>query len=435
MEKKMFPRYPIGNPRRKWRQDNFILQATYPGVKDLKLKTPVTPWQLEKTRRAVETAADAGFTVVGTTWASKAAIMEVVRTAERLGLRVFYGDFMRFTGMGFSKTLPKHEPEAIIDVIRELKNWKSIIGFITYDEPINEEQRKITREMQDIVERECPDMIPLTVTAAGKERMVKMAEEVDPPYAYFDFYPLGNTRQMLQPEDQLDHSKLWYLLELNRRISQKTGAPVAFAYQGQELFYHPLFDRYTFAASRMMANAALLYGAKLLLNYIEFNGFINSETGGRGPAFEEQKALNRSISVLGNTLMALESVRVIHDESVSAKDVEEWEDYRYTMEDSELLTGALDHRISISELADAYGHRYLMVLNRDYRTEKHYRLICKEPSRVYRVDEETGLERLAYEGDEITGCLQPGCVALYRIQSLFEEPYLVEYYLEKDEGL
>ena len=90
---------------------------------------------------------------------------------------------MRFTGMGFSKTLPKHEPEAIIDVIRELKNWKSIIGFITYDEPINEEQRKITREMQDIVERECPDMIPLTVTAAGKERMVKMAEEVDPPYA------------------------------------------------------------------------------------------------------------------------------------------------------------------------------------------------------------------------------------------------------------
>ena len=31
MEKKLFARYPIGNPRRKWRQDNFILSIVNPG--------------------------------------------------------------------------------------------------------------------------------------------------------------------------------------------------------------------------------------------------------------------------------------------------------------------------------------------------------------------------------------------------------------------
>lgn len=434
MEKKMFARYPIGNPRRRWRQDNFILAGSTAGVMNLKRETGTTAWQLEVTRRAVETAADAGFTVVGTTWAKKDVIKEIVRTAERVGINVMYGDFMSFSGMGLSKkTVPKHNPEDILAAMQEVKNWKSVVGYMVYDEPVTEEQRKIACEMRDIVERERPDMWPFIVSAAGKERIETMMEQVDPSHTLYDIYPLGNTRQKLEPQDQLDHFKMWYYFELCKNLAAKTGAPFGFCYQGHELFYTPRFDQFTFAAGRMMANAALLYGAKYLSTYTDFNGVYDPETGGHGPYFEEQKALNREISVLGNVLMALECKRVIHDESLWPQEIEEnWEDYRQTMEDSELLTGELDPRISIAEHCDAYGHRYLMVLNRDYKNEKNYRLLCKEPSRVYRVDIETGLERLAFEGEAIRGHLEPGCMALYRLQPLDDEPYLLEYYLEKD---
>ena len=35
MQHKLLARYPIGNPRRVWRQDNFVLSISNPGPKGL----------------------------------------------------------------------------------------------------------------------------------------------------------------------------------------------------------------------------------------------------------------------------------------------------------------------------------------------------------------------------------------------------------------
>ena len=136
--------------------------------------------------------------------------------------------------------------------------------------------------------------------------------------------------------------------------------------------------------------------------------------------------------MLGNTLMALECQRVIHDESV----VSTIENFTYlSMEDSTLLTGMLPPRISVSELKDAYGNDYLMVLNRDYRESTRYMLNLKNPMRVWRVSDEDGEQRIAFDGagGAIFGTLTPGSIALYRLQPRDEEPYAIEYYLEKTE--
>ena len=58
MKKRLFARYPIGNPHRTWRQDNFLVSVSNPGPLGLDVKSPL---QLERTRRAVETAMTAGF--------------------------------------------------------------------------------------------------------------------------------------------------------------------------------------------------------------------------------------------------------------------------------------------------------------------------------------------------------------------------------------
>ena len=90
-------------------------------------------------------------------------------------------------------------------------------------------------------------------------------------------------------------------------------------------------------------------------------------------------------------------------------------------------------RISVAEMSDAYGNRYLMVANRDYKNITSYFLKMKGDYRVYRVSDEDGAQRLVYDdaNNTIFGNLLPGHMALYRLQPKSEEPFEIEYYLKK----
>ena len=426
--KKMLARYPLGNSKHKWKQDNFVLSLINPGPMGLEYSGPLA---CEKARRGMQTAVDAGFNTVELLWASPEVGMEMVRMAERLSMPLIYQNMMRFGGMGFRREKNLRPEENDLEgAIRDLEPWRMVTGLSIYDEPILPEQRVLVKELIRRAEELCPDKLPYACTDAGK--IDEMADEVDPVQLTFDQYAFGGWAGMgMSPEGQMDACcKYWSRMEIARIAANRINAPYWFIYQGHELLYNPREDVYTFTASRMMANAALLYGVKGLSCYIECDGVLDSETGGHGVWFEEQKKLNREITALGNTLMALECQRVIHDESVVSDD----ENFAYlTMEDSKLLTGTLPHRISISELKDAYGNDYLMVLNRDYRDAVRYKLSMKADMRVWRVSEEDGEQSLAFDdnSNRIIGTLQPGSVALYRLQPKEEEPYAIEYYLEK----
>jgi len=379
----------------------------------------------------MQTAVDACFTMAEMCWASPEVGLEMVRMAERLQFPVAYQNLTRFGGMGYRKEknlLP--EDNDLEGVIRDVAPWKSVFALHLYDEPITPEQRVLVRDLIRRVEEACPEKLPYACTDAGK--IDEMADEVDPAQLSFDQYPFGGwAGDGMTPEKQMDGcAKYWSNMEIARRAAKRIETPYWFIYQGHGLHYNPSPDQYTFTASRMMANSALLYGVKGLACYIECDGVLDPESGRPGAYFEEQRKLNREILALGNTLMALECQRVIHDESMASGR----EDITYcTMEDSELLKGKLPHRISVSELKDAYGNDYLMVMNRDYRSERRYHLSMKNPMRAWRVSDRDGEQRLAFDdaGNGMTGILQPGSLALYRLQPKDQEPYAVEYYLDK----
>ena len=426
--KKMLARYPIGNPRRKWKQDNFTLSLFEPGPMGLERGGPV---DCEKARRGMQTAKDAGFKSVDLCWASPEIAMEMVRTAEQICLPLMYQNLLRFGGMGYRKEKNlRPEDNDLEGVMRDIAPWKWIHGLVIYDEPILPEQRTLVRDMISRFEEVYPDRLPFACTDAGM--IDEMADEVDPVQLSFDQYPFGGwVGDGMTPDGQMDGcTTYWRNMETGRRAAKRIEAPYWFIYQGHELPYIPMLDSYTFTASRMMANAALLYGAKGVSAYVECDGVLDAESGGHGIYFGEQKKLNQEIDKLGNTLMALECQRVIHDESV----VLDTETTEYpTMEDSELLTGELPHRISISELKDAYGNDYLMVLNRDYRKATRYILKMKDAMRVWRVSDVDGEQYLAFDDDSnsIVGTLEAGCIALYRLQPRSEKPYAIGYYLDK----
>ena len=438
MEHKLLARYPIGNPRRIWRQDNLILNLPSPAPMSTALQ-PKSALTLQKTRRAVKTAIDAGFNMMGTLWADPETVREIVRTAERYGASVLYQNLRRFGGMGTASHCEVNDYEG---AIRDTEKWSCIKGYCLWDEPISERPLEETRRMIDYCEKVRPGLLPFTVANPDYNKLCRWQDNayapyieqfldvIDPAEMCFDYYPIGKSEY--DPAIQLDNSTMWSDLEIVRRAAQGREIPFWFAYQAHRFPWHKKYYTYKFPMTRAMAHAGILYGAKMLDCYTEFDGCIDPKTGGRGDYFEDQKRLNEELLALGNTLMALTCQRVIHD-GLLLPEHPSMEGLRTSMEESELLTGTLSPRISVSEHADAYGNKYLMVLNRDYDVDAHVQLTMKVPSHVYEVSKTDGEQYLVHEDvASFWTRIAPGDLQMYRIQNADEDPYTVEYYLEKD---
>ena len=440
MEHKLLTRYPIGNPRRVWKQDNFILRTSGSAPIDPRLPKRDAATH-RRARRAVKITVEAGFTHMSPLWLDFETEMHIVRAAEQYGGSLLLADLKRFGGTGNPSKPPFYEKSDFDSVLCETKQWKCIKGYFTWDEPITEDQMLQNRSLIDRIERDCPDMLPYTVANPDYHSLIKgdpkifaeyidkFLDTIDPAQMDFDYYPIGNPEYT--PEIQLDNSTMWSNMETVRRAAQKRDIPFWFAYQGHHFTWQCVDYVFKHSMARSMAYAAVLHGAKALGCYGEFSGYIDHSTGGKGVLFEEQKQLNCELTNLGNTLMALTCLRVVHDDSLLPGHPA-MEGIRTTVEECELLKGKLPRRISVSEHTDAYGNKYLMVLNRDWDALRHIRLSFKNSSHVFEVSKSSGDENLLYEnvgGMEMY--LDPGDLRLFRIQPATEEPFTVEYCLDK----
>ena len=368
--------------------------------------------------------------------------MDIVRAAEMYGGKVLFQDLLRFGGMGANP--PHCNTNDYEGAMRDTAKWKSVAGYIVYDEPILDADLDSTRHMIDYCEQHYPDKLPYTVANPNGHRLChwkdnayapyvkKFIEVIDPVQMDFDAYPIGASAQYSNVE-QLDNSSFWAGLEVVRRAAAEKEIPFWFYYQGQHFPWHKGQYVFTPAMERAMAFAGVLHGVKALSCYIEFDGYVDPKTGGHGKFFDAQKRLNDDLHNLGHTLMALCCQRVIHDEGL-APDHPAMEGYRTALVESALLDAEkpLPRRISISEHTDAYGNQYLMVLNRDYENEAHISLSLKEPCHAYEVSKVDGEQHFQYENTtHLPLTLAPGDLALYRLQPATEEPYTLEYYLDK----
>lgn len=444
MTKKYLARYPKGNPHRLWRQDNFIFSTFSPGVMSLDDDSEEACAVI---RRSVKTCVDAGFNLIELGWVSPRRGKEAVKMCEQLGVGVIYQNLKRFGGMG--KRPPFCETNDLLGSMDEMRRWKSVIGYYIWDEPHTVEKMEEIRKMMDLCQREDPTTLPFTVALPSYSKdclwenngyatyITNYADIIDPPVMSFDYYPVGkeerfaaDLRAGLQNDTvQLDATPMWCDMEYFRRAAKAREIPFWFYYQGQNLHHVPHFR---FDMTRLIMHGALLHGVKGLQHYSAVDAVTDRETGGKGPYFEDQKAIHARLRNWGNILMALECDRVIHDDAL-LPDFEPMNALRTPMAESTILTGALPYRCSISELSDEYGNRYLMVLNRDYLTDAQFTLALKKASRVYEISDENGEERLfADNASSLSISLAPGAMAFFRVQDAAEAPFLVEYYLEKD---
>ena len=424
MEHKILARYPLGNPRRIWQQDNFVLSTFSAKGKNM--------------RGILETCADADFTMVEIGWASHEQAEEALRLCEELELDLVYQDFSLYGGMQLHQMDRKPLTTADVKAVSDhVKPYKHTVGYYVWDEPYVEDQLREARRQVDMFQREDPARCPFTVAIPSYNDkytwengefagyLDRYCSIIDPPMLSLDYYPIG--LRWYTEEKQLDDSFMWLDIGLMRVLGRTYQMPIWFYYHGMN---YTNYKRFTFPMVRMNMYAAVLYGAKALQQFTTIGSVVNTY-GEHDIFFEEQKQIHREFKMLGNTLMALENVNVIHSDDL-LPDCEHMAGLAETMADSRHLTGTLPNRVSVGEFEDAYGNQYLMVLNRDYETDAAITLDLKDSSRIYEVSRVTGQQNVIWdETKQINVTLAKGDAILYRIQPVAEEAFTIEYRLEK----
>ena len=420
MEKKILARYPLGNPRRLWLQDNFILSNFSAKGNDM--------------RKVIRNCAEAGFNMLELGWASPKQAAEAVVYCEQLGVDLIYQELKRYGGMQGNRFYEKNDLEGVIN---DHRKWKCIKGYYIWDEPLLDDQIEEARMLMDICEREAPDKLPFTVAIPsynteytwgnGKfpaylERYVTV---IDPPQLSLDYYPVGMGEH--NATVQFDRSRMWCDLGLMKKLGEKYNMPIWFYYQGQNL--HNV-DFFIFPMVRAMMYAGVLYGAKGLQHYTACGAVIDEE-GDKDIFFEDQKAIHKEFKNLGETLMALTCKRVIHDASVNPN-CDMFDELHAKVADSAYLADELPTRVSVSEYEDAYGNGYMLILNRDYMDGCEVKLALNGNYRIYNVSKEDGLQYVKNEStDAISLILAPGDATLVRLQKADEDAFTIEYRLTK----
>ena len=423
MDHKIFVRHPLGNPHRHWRQDNFILSTFSARGSNM--------------RKVIKNCVDAGFTMLELGWATHEQAFEAVQLCEEYGIDLLFQDFTLHGGM--QEFISREgELQSMVPLANTLAPWKRTVGVYIWDEPFRPDQLAEARRQADLYEQAAPDKLPFTVAIPSynteytwqnglfAKYLYDYAKKIDPPVLSLDYYPFGLPGY--NDAEQLDTSLLWCDLGLLRKVAQAYRMPLWFYYQAVNLHkYH----RFTFPMVRSQMYAGAMYGAKALQEFTAVDAVITEE-GDRGPIFEETKRIHAEFRALGNTLMALQSVGVYHSAELLAGSP-----YLTGLADEltghDILPQTLPRRCSVGELADAYGHRSFLFLNRDVDGPLDAELSLEKPVRLYTVSRETGEQ--IFLGDSITSLtlhLASGDGVLYRMDEVTDaEPYTLEYRIEK----
>ena len=422
MHTRTFYRHPIGNPRRAWRQDRFIL-STFRGVTG-------------DVRTGFENLKRAGFNLLEFGWVPSEYTDRAVAIAEEVGIDVLVQDWRHFGGFQESRSrdIDMDDIKAYID---NCKKYKHIYGYYVWDEPYFQADVEKAARQTNIIASLDPERMPFSVAIPSYNReytyqnglfddyMERFVTTIDPPVMSLDYYPFPS-----QPKNdtQLDDCGIYKDLYLMRKWSLARSLPLWFYYQGTEELGPCTM---TPTQMHMHANIALLYGAKALQQYTAVGSVIRRD-GTPDVYFDTQKRLNERVKNWGRTLMALTSLGVYHSGDVLASDPDFRSRYCDPISSSRVFAADLPRRVSAGEFTDEYGHLYVMILNRDYTAAQDVTLPLKKDMRVYEVSPDSGDHALLTDKcASLSLSLGRGEARLLRLQDPSEEPYLVEYLLQK----
>lgn len=449
MKHLVYERYPLGNKRFIWRQKDFVLSTFACADKTVEGDPK------EALDKAVRHCKEAGFNMTELGWVGHEGAWAAVEACEKYGLDLIFQDMTIMGGMQHHCLDNKVDFSVPKKLAEDLRPYKHTVGYYVWDEPHSMEQLTEARRQMDMLEKVDPEALLFVVALpnynnAGEDNkgynwengkfvpyVERYVEMMDPPVLSFDYYPVGNYfncwgDHRYNYDNQLDDTYMWLDMALYRKVAEKNNLPFWFYYQGFSLYRSEDPENFIFPMVRCFMYAAVLYGAKGLQHYkaASISGVsVVDAAGNKAKFFEEQKEIHKEFHALGNTLMALDSKLVYHSDDLLPGD-KFLPDYIERIEDSEIFCGKLPKRTSVGELEDAYGNRYVIILNRDYEKEADITLDMKGDFRIYEVSKVDGYQDIIHESvSKLPIKLAPGDAVLYRVQPASEEAFTCDYKL------
>ena len=427
MDTKIIYRAPIGNPNRKYRQDNLVISTFNAKMQNL--------------RGGLELCQDLGFNTVEFAWVNPEDSLKCMTACEEVGIDGIFQNWGIFGGFQESKGENVIDREKLAAYLEYTKKYRHVAGYYVWDEPLDPDKIRAAAEQVRTIESMDPERLPFTVAIPSYNKkkswknglfagyLREYTEIIQPAVLSLDYYPFWlNT---VTPELQLDDSELFLDIGLLRKLSLEHRIPLWFYFQTQDDPGKYIYRKLTPAQVRMQQFNALMYGVVGLQNYNVYNGALNAD-GTRGPLYFSTRDINRRSRQLGKTLMALTSTGIFHSPEV-LQGHPDFEAFRQPMSDSAVLADEpLPTRCSAGEFTDAEENRYLFILNRDYEVARTFELKLKKSFRIYTVSQEDGLQSVrADAADSLKLTLQPGDAVLLRFQDAAEDAFLIDYVLQK----
>lgn len=423
MKNVILKRYPIGNKRFVWKQKDYTLSSFKCNADDMDA--------------AIKNLKEAGFNMLEMGWMPHDKAFIAVEKCEKYGIDVLFQDFAIMGGMQERYVDRKVDESVCKELTEKLKDKKHLLGYYVWDEPFRDNELKEARNQADMLEKYAPDALLFTVAIPSynldftwengkfKEYLERYVNVIDPPVLSLDFYPVG--LDGYKEENELDDSLMWCDLGLMRKLCEKYDLPMWFYYQGC-----PVYDEnvhYTTSMTDAMIFSSLIYGVKGLQYYSAVANSVIDSLGNKAQYFENQQKTHKKLSAWGNTLMALKSKLVYHSAEL-LPDCKYMNGLVDSVKDSEIILGPLPHRTSVGELADDYGNKYVIFVNRAFFKELKTTLKLKGKFNVYKISEVDGTQSLIAENvDSVDVSLSAGDASFLRFQNAQEEQYTIKYSL------
>ena len=390
METKKISRKPLGNPRRKWRQDHFVL-STFNGLTN----------DLEK---GLKNAKELGFTMIETGWGRTAETDRACLICRDIGLGILTQDVSM---MGSFQRPPQFPKRGFLDEGRLCEYEKG--------------SRAILRSA--------------AVISCGMDFVSyihRFVKELSPAVFSIDLYPFDSEDWHTRRETsgyQLDEHLFYRDLGLLRKLALEQGAPLWYYFQAQDGPAKYRYGDFSAEKLRMTMNLGLLHGTAGLQSYNIFDSAL-LRSGEKGPLFDATKEQNRRALAYGEVMMALRSLSVCHSEGVLKNDSYYQTVIRDRLEDSPVFAGTVPEHFSVGEFCDREGNRYAFIMNRDYERTVCGRLELRGEHRIYEVSGIDGSQRVICGNTrELRLELAAGYAVFYRLQRSEETPFLIEYEL------
>lgn len=190
MKTKLLKRFPIGNPRRTWRQDSFVISTfSFHGAHG-------------NIRLALENLKAADFNLVEFGWLPEEFCDMSIDIAEEVGVDVMVQNWKYFGGFQDTRETDI-DAAALREYIEKLKKYRHVYGYYVWDEPYKPDDTVKAAYQTNVIAEMDPERCPFSVAIPSYNDtyryenglfdgyLERYVNEIDPPVMSLDFYPFA----------------------------------------------------------------------------------------------------------------------------------------------------------------------------------------------------------------------------------------------------